>query len=514
MFEGDGFGVGLTVHQLATPGLAPDPALAAAGRRPMRLAELMPVTARGPAGLGLEIRRANAADAQLWAYRVEMVTQLAFSRRADRDRPADRPGAAVPGWAESSWVLEGFSQFLPDEVALINNCSRGEATRFLTVALTLTHRLPDTLAALADGALSWSRARAIAEEVLRLGPDVDPHVVATVEAVVLPEAAELPVGRLRARLRVEFVRRDNEAADKRRRQALAAADVFLRRTGLEGMSEVVTRLPHAAAAAMVDAIDSAARAAKAAGDPRAIGQIRAEIHADLTLRPFDTSRLAFTAQLEISATLACLQPEATGVADVAGEPVTAAHLRALLTALDALCPGGLQPPPGGSLRLNLLGGGGNLLATLTRDQLEAAAARGCPTHPTGDCTCPLVGTPPPTHSYRPTPAQRAWTTTRDRGCRHPGCPGRAGWADLDHVVPHAEGGPTDCHNLCCLCRRHHRLKTHAPGWAFTLDPDGNLLVTTPSGVTRISRPPGSYLLEPYEFGDALPDTVIIDVPPY
>ena len=105
-------------------------------------------------------------------------------------------------------------------------------------------------------------------------------------------------------------------------------------------------------------------------------------------------------------------------------------------------------------------------------------------------------------------------SSRDRGCRHPGGRSRAGWADLDHVVPHAEGGATDCENLCCLCRRHHRLKTHAPGWMFTLDPDGNLLVTTPSGVTRISRPPGSHFLQPYELGAPLDDLDVIDLAPF
>ena len=41
-----------------------------------------------------------------------------------------------------------------------------------------------------------------------------------------------------------------------------------------------------------------------------------------------------------------------------------------------------------------------------------------------------------------------------------------------------------------LCRRHHRLKTHAPGWRFTMTADGVLSVTTPSGVTRTTHPPG------------------------
>jgi hypothetical protein len=49
---------------------------------------------------------------------------------------------------------------------------------------------------------------------------------------------------------------------------------------------------------------------------------------------------------------------------------------------------------------------------------------------------------------------------------------------------------------------------------FHLDADGALLVTTPTGVTRVSRPPGSHLLEPFELGAPLPDAVLIDVAPF
>ena len=55
---------------------------------------------------------------------------------------------------------------------------------------------------------------------------------------------------------------------------------------------------------------------------------------------------------------------------------------------------------------------------------------------------------------------------------------------------YGQGGPTDCDNLCCLCRRHHRLKTHAGGWRFVLTEHGVLRVTTPGGITRTTRPPG------------------------
>jgi hypothetical protein len=72
----------------------------------------------------------------------------------------------------------------------------------------------------------------------------------------------------------------------------------------------------------------------------------------------------------------------------------------------------------------------------------------------------------------------------------PNCGQRVGWADLDHVIAHARGGETTCTNLCCLCRSDHRLKTLARGWRFDMSADGTLRVTTPSGITRTTRPPG------------------------
>ncbi|TFV86546.1 HNH endonuclease signature motif containing protein [Blastococcus sp. CT_GayMR16] len=524
MFEGDGFGVGLTINQLdALPCPGAELVPADPDRHPTRLGELMPVAARDDVGLGQEMRRANIADSRLWAYRLEMTAQLAARRRDDRDRAPDRPGAAVPGWTTTSWVLDGYSEFLPDEVALIMNCSRAEATRLTEAALILVHRMPDTWAALADGELNWPRARAVAAEIVRHGPDLDPHVLAQVEAVVLPQAAELAVSGLRALLRAELIKRDAEAADRRRGQAEKAADVRLRRSVHEGMTELVTVVPHPVAAAMFGMVDVHARQAKSDGDQRPIGQLRAEVMAHSTLRPWDESRPAVTAELRVLAPLAALLPdpadpavggEPAGNAAVEDEPITAAHLRALLTALDAVCPGGLQAPTAGSLHLDLLGAGGNLLATLTRRELERAARRGCRLHPGGDCRCAIVERPPATDSYRPTDAQRRWGRARDRHCRHPGCRNQVGRTDLDHVIAHADGGATDCDNLCCLCRRHHRLKTHAPGWHFRLDPDGALLVTTPTGVTRISRPPGAAWLEPYELGALPPGLETLDPAPF
>jgi hypothetical protein len=201
--------------------------------------------------------------------------------------------------------------------------------------------------------------------------------------------------------------------------------------------------------------------------------------------------------LDVTVPLPSLSADPSGTeqepAEVNGQPITAAHVRELLAQLDAVCPGGLQAPTGGSLQVSITGADGALLATTGRAELARIARRGCPDHPgTGPaagCGCAVIDRPPAVDRYRPSSAQRRFGKTRDRTCRHPGCGQPVARVDLDHVVPYPEG-PTDCDNLCCLCRRHHRLKTFAPGWRFVLTPDGRLEVTTPSGITRTTRPPG------------------------
>jgi hypothetical protein len=63
----------------------------------------------------------------------------------------------------------------------------------------------------------------------------------------------------------------------------------------------------------------------------------------------------------------------------------------------------------------------------------------------------VLDRPPPVHRYRPTPAQRRFIRARDRTCRHPGCRRPAARTDIDHVTAHADGGATDCANLCLRC---------------------------------------------------------------
>src|SRR4051794_40553080 len=75
----------------------------------------------------------------------------------------------------------------------------------------------------------------------------------------------------------------------------------------------------------------------------------------------------------------------------------------------------------------------------------------------------------------------AQATERDLTCVFPWCTRPAAGCDLDHVVPYAEGGPTASENIANLCRRHHRLKTHHPGWGYTVLEPGSYLWPSPHG---------------------------------
>ncbi|HLM04088.1 MAG TPA: DUF222 domain-containing protein [Blastococcus sp.] len=483
MFPPGAFGVGVTVAELR-PALEDDVVLPeGVVARPSRLGDLLPVHLMTPEQKAANLQRVAEAEAQLAAFKAELVVGLAADRPATEDRRSSQPGAASGEWA-AQLLDASVSEFYPDELSHILNCSRAEATRLWEHASTLQLRLPRTWAALADGELDWPRARAIAAELGWPARDSIPAVLAAVEAAVLPQATGLSVTRLRALVRSELLKADAAAADARRKQAERQADVTVRGLG-DGMSELRSVMPTPDAAEVRAAADARARELKAAGDERPLGMLRAVVLHELMTRPWQ-EQPAVSAHVAVVAPLDILEAGAAGApgtgvepATVDGQPITAAQARELLERLDALCPGGLQAPTGGSLDIAITDAEGRLLATVSRRELETAVRRG-----------QGLGPPPPVDRYEHSPPQERFVKVRDRTCRQPGCHNRAGWADLDHVVAHADGGETDCANLCCLCRRHHRLKTHARGWRYVMTADGVLSVTTPSGVTRTSRPPG------------------------
>jgi hypothetical protein len=456
-----------------------------------------PSTARVPVSLltadevAVELKRLQARRAMDAAYEAELAMALARKRPDTDDPPPHHPGARRRGGGSP---VPGTSEFLPDELAAPLNCSRSFAAGVLADAHQLVDRMPAVWRACADGALDWHRARIFADVLGSASDDV----VAAVVPELLPGAAGLSAGRLRLRLVAAAIAADEEFAEQRRQEAERRAGVRAYPTA-DGMSVLASEMPSAVTAAMWSVIDRAAQLARTAGDDRPIGVLRAEAHAALVLAPGGHAGPGFTGHVTVLAPLPALRdrgPLPAGGQDPGGEnppsvegvPVTAAHLRELMAEIGAL---GVQVPPDGSLAVAITDERGVLLATATPAELARLAARGCREHGReAACGCPLLGRPAERDGYDRSAAQERFLRLRDRTCRHPGCSRAAGRTDLDHVVPYDCGGRTGCDNLCCLCRTHHRLKTFARGWRFVLPPDGTLSVTTPSGITRTTRPPG------------------------
>ncbi|WP_435746452.1 HNH endonuclease signature motif containing protein [Nocardioides sp. SYSU DS0663] len=96
---------------------------------------------------------------------------------------------------------------------------------------------------------------------------------------------------------------------------------------------------------------------------------------------------------------------------------------------------------------------------------------------------------------------REQVALRDPQCVFPWCTRPAKACDCDHITAYATdgtGGPTCSHNTAPLCRRHHRLKTHA-GWTYrpvdpVIDP-GVYAWTDPHGHHYLRGPTGTRIID-------------------
>jgi Domain of unknown function (DUF222) len=420
---------------------------------------------RAAAALQL-IGRKKAQDA---AAEAEFILRLAALCPDSDDPLPDHPGAKKTYWRSARSEFPGVSEFFVDELGAVLGVGRGTAAHKAARAFTWRDKLPATFSALKCGDLDERRAQILADTL----EHTRPALAGRVEAVVLPEAGSLGFTALKNRILALLLELDPTTADERRELAAKNADVWVE-PGADGMATLGSKMPAEEAAEGFEFINTVAQMAKADGDPRPIGQIRTEIHS-LLIRGAAIGAHGARTVLTITAALEALEGTCTQPADVNGSAITPAHLIELLRRVGAL--GLTTPADGGELTFAVTDADGRILATLSLAALQQAVKKGEGANP-----------PAATDAYTPTAKQSELVNTRDRGCRWPYCPHRAGWADHDHVIPHACGGETTCTNLCCLCRSHHRLKTLAKGWLLRMEPDGTLHVTTPSGVTRTTKP--------------------------
>ncbi|MCC3303172.1 HNH endonuclease [Arthrobacter sp. zg-Y895] len=354
------------------------------------------------------------------------------------------------------------------------------AARLLADALDLCTGFTATLSALEAGNLTCRQAGTILDQCRFLdGAEqtrFETDLLARAPGHTDAQFTRTAVG-LRERLHPETL-------IPRHRKALEARKVWFEARP-DGMAELGAYLAAEQGQLIYGALTTAARGEQAAGDPRSVGQLRADILTSLLTGAPVTRHDA----PDPSTPQAPQAPHRrrAGHGRPVSEPTppgTGAGARTevmVLVNADTLL--GLDDQPAE------LNGYGPISAETARRLAENA------THLTGlvqdRATGDILGVG---KRRRIPPGLRRWLQARAGTCRFPGCDAPAAGhttTEIDHTLPWANGGPTTHTNLSHLCRKHHRFKTlgHWKAHQSTDGPSSGILEwTSPLGRTYQTSP--------------------------
>jgi hypothetical protein len=354
------------------------------------------------------------------------------------------------------WAVD-TEEAVAAEVAAALRISQALAGSRLRLARAMRERLRMVGKVFAAGDIDF---RMFATIVYRTDLITEPDVLATVDAqlaVAVPRWPSMTRARLAGQIDKIVATADADAV-RRRNERLPQREVWF--TDLDGgISQIEGSLLSPDAHAL-DKRLTALAATVCEHDPRNREQRRADALGALAA---GADRLACR----------CGRPDCAAGKRPAATPVVI-HVIAERAALDGR----------GSVAASEMGADGLIPPELV-EQLAASAKLVPLVHP---------GYAQPEPGYVPSKALADFVRCRDMTCRWPGCDRPAGECDLDHTIPHAEGGPTHASNLKCYCRTHHLVKTFW-GWRDRQLPDGTLIMTSPAGQTYVTMP-GSALLFP------------------
>ena len=253
------------------------------------------------------------------------------------------------------------------------------------------------------------------------------------ERIVLGKAVEVTPGRLRRTAQLAAARLAEGSFAARHEKAVAEREVRVAELP-DGMAEVILTVPTLFAAAIFDRLTRQARAAQAAGDPRSLGQLRADLACELSLTadPAAGACAAHPASLGIHAEVAVLIP-ALSLLDQTDQPAT----------LTGRGPIGLE---------------------------EATALAAAAPTLTRILTDPVSEMVLAVDSYRPSAGLRKYLRLRDGRCRFPTCTQDPARCDIDHTIPAEQGGETRPATSNACARATTRSNTTAGGASNKLSP--------------------------------------------
>lgn len=308
---------------------------------------------------------------------------------------------------------------------------------------TLVSRLPRTLAALGEGAISWRHAQVIIEQARSVPDDAQSDF----EATVLPAAKTLTVAKLEHKARLERERRHPESVTDRHRESIEKRRVDCE-PARDGMAYLSAYLPAADALGIYNRLTDMAMSQHGPDESRTLAQRRADLFAELLL----DGRLRGNARLN-------------GV-----------RPRVLVT-VPVLTLLGVSEEPA-----SLEGYGPIDIDTARKLARLAPSFTRILTHPETGVVL-SVGR----DRYKVPADMRIWLRVRDGTCRFPGCRRAARRCDLDHTIDRQYEGHTSHDNLAHLCPGHHHLK-HQTGWTVRQRAAGVIEWRAPSGRVYTTEP--------------------------
>lgn len=330
--------------------------------------------------------------------------------------------------------IDSYSE-AASELAAALHLTRAASESEYSLAVTVSQH-PDLIDGLLSGAIDLRRAKVILDQIESLTPDQGAEVLSQ----VLPVASDLTTGQLRARLRRLVISLDPDGATRRFESGLLDRRLVVEANPDGTANLLVLNGPPSDVNAARARVEEMARALRGGDEARTLDQLRADVTLDILNGGTGAGEGRAVVDLVVDL------PTLVGLAENPGE----------------------------------IPGYGPVAAEIARkiaiDQLDVP----------WEFTLTDQGRPVATGTLarRPTAAMKRHIRAKHPTCAHPGCrhPGR--YADIDHRVERAEGGPTRLDNLTPLCRYHHRLKDL--GWSYRREPDLSIVWTSPLGHTYVT----------------------------
>lgn len=370
-----------------------------------------------------------------------------------------------------------------EQIALARGESPHRGGRLLGMSKALVTEMPHTLAALDTGQLNEERALYVVKETACLAV-ADRTAVDEELAADTGTFAGAGTRAVIATVRAAATRRDSRSVTQRASHAASERSVSLR-PAPDCMTYLTALLPAHQGVAVYAALTRHADALHAAGDPRSLGQIKAD-----TLVEWTTGTPGGITGIELNVVMtdrALLQADSEPARLAGYGIVPAAWARNLIS--DEEAPERQQAPEQPPMQGQEPRAGRSNASHSTTGQKHAVRElkvwlRRLYTEPeTGD----LVGMDARRRLF-PAPLRR-FIQIRDDTCRTPYCD--APIRHLDHIIPWHGDGPTSLGNGAGLCEACNHTK-ELPGWKAQPRPGPRhtIEITTPTGHSyRSTAPP-------------------------